>query len=63
MELKFEKEHLEKLRLEKEAEERKLAEKIRISQLKIEERAKINDLMICAQNLHFDIKTRYETLT
>ena len=55
-------EYLEKLRLEKEAQEQKLADEIRTSQLENEERARVNDLMVCAHNLHFEIKTRYETL-
>ena len=61
-ESRSENEYLEKLRLEKEEQEQKLADEIRTSQLENEERARVNDLMVCAHNLHFEIKTRYETL-
>ena len=45
-----------------EFEKEMLVEEYRSSQAKLEEQTKINNLMVCAENQHFEIKIRYETL-
>ena len=61
-ELKNERERLEQQKFEEEENARLIAESNRVAQAKREEQAKIDEIMICAKNLHFEIKTRHETL-
>ena len=46
----------------KEASEKRLVEQQRIYQAKLDEKVKIDNLILCAQSLEFEIKKRYDTL-
>ena len=48
---------------ENEARERELAEEARLDAAECEEKAKIDNMLVCAESLVFEIKTRYDTLS
>ena len=50
-------------RLENEAYDRKVAEERRLSEEKFAEERRMDELMNCAENLHFEIDVRYKTFT
>ena len=61
--LKEKKELAIKQDIEKNLRDKQNAENQRLQQAQVEEKIKLDNLLSCAENLHFEIETRYNTLT
>ena len=61
-EIEYNNETIKQNKLDDEAQERKSAVLKRMQDAEIQEKLKINNILICAENLRFEIKTRYDAL-